>query len=375
VTEVKTGEKVPVDVERMLHERPAQPMISNRGAGADVLPSYEVEAVDVDYALMLTKFEERAKFVAGVRKVAVQQTRHQDWLARKQKNGSVNYDLMGPGCERIKSVCPIGFQNVKQWEEKWTKESGPGYTVYFQGEVYLGSPRTGPLPVMGSCSSDDDFFSTEYLELTYNEGNPEHQQYIGSGEGNLSSDGKTLHVRRQIAAADVTKENIVKSALTNLVVNGVTRVLGIRKMNSDDLKGYGVDVDKIGGFEYGSGKAKGGQLSPALEQKREELWKWLVELHGGDVEKAKANLIEMTKFNDYAGQGDYKRLTEKQVERQHGGIKARYDKFRGDNPAEKPPAGQQRATGKGPAAGAPAKGAPAAGGDKPKEGGDQPELL
>lgn len=374
MAETKTSEKVPVDVERMLHEPAAAPMISRRrGAGEDVLPSYEVEPVDVDYARMLQSFEERAKFVAGVRKVAVQQTRHQDWLARKQKNGSVNYDLMGPGCERIKSVCPIGFQNVKQWEEKWTKEAGPGYTVYFQGECYLGTARTGPLPVMGSCSSDDDFFSTEYLELQYNESNPEHQKYMGSGEGNLSSDGKTLHVRRQIDAADVTKENIVKSALTNLVVNGVTRVLGIRKMNADDLKGYGVDIDKIGGFEYGSGKARGGNMTPALELKRDELWKWLCEIHGGDVDKAKADLKKMTAFNDYTGQDDYKRLTEKQIERKHGEIKGRYDKFRGDNPADKPPAGQQRATGK-PAAGAPGKGAPAAGGEKPKEG-EQPELL
>ena len=198
MTEVKATEKVPVDVEAMMRGAPVHPTISRRDDRVDVLPSYEVEAVDVDYAAMLTKFEERAKFVAGVRKVAVQQTRHQDWLARKQKNGSVNYDLMGPGCERIKSVCPIGFQNVKQWEEKWTKDAGPGYTVYFQGEVYLGSPRTGPLPVMGSCSSDDDFFSTEYLELDYNEGNPEHQNYLNSGEGNLSGDGKKLHVRRQI---------------------------------------------------------------------------------------------------------------------------------------------------------------------------------
>lgn len=373
MAEVKTTEKVSVDVEAMMRGSPAQPMVT-RSEGAEMLPNYEVESVDVDYAKMLQVFEERAKFVAGVRKVAVTSTRHQDWLARKQKNGTVNYDLMGPGCERIKTVCPIGFQNVRHWEEKWTKDAGPGYTVYFEGEVYLGNARTGPLPVMGTCSSDDDFFSTEHLDFEYNADNPEHQNFIKSGEGKLQDNGKTLYVRRQIPASDVTKENIVKSALTNFVVNGVTRVLGIRKMNADDLKGYGIDVDKIGGFEYGSGKAKSGELGPALEQKREELWKWLVEINGGDQAKAKADLKTRTAFNDFKGQDDYKRLTEKQINYKYDEIKKLYDKFRGDHPAapEGAKGAASRATGKPAQGGAPKGAPPVAGGP---EGGEQPELL
>lgn len=342
------------------------PVAGERGLReVEALPSYGVEDIDVNYTAMLQKFRDRALFVDGVRKEALAHSKPHHWLSRKAKSGQVTFSLMGPGAERIRTIAPIGFTAARRREERWNKEDGPGYTVYFECEVYLGSPKTGLLPVMGTCSSDDDFFSTEHVELPYNPENPEHKAALDSGEGRVSGSGdqKTLYIRRRIPAAEVTKENIEKSALTNLIVNGVTRVLGIRNISSEELAEAGIDASKIGGFEYGSTRSASGQLAPAEEQKRTEIKKMLVEMHGGDEAKALANLKERTAFNDYKGCESWDRLTPKQIPRHYESIKKDYDTFREGAP-DKGNAGAgkgaQRATG-----GKPSQGEPGPGGQKP----------
>jgi hypothetical protein len=304
---------------------------------------YGVEQADVDYELLLRKFEQRAKFVEGVRKAAVGQTRPHHWIGRGSQKQETLYNLQGPGAEQIRTLCGIGFEGVRQWEDKWTKEAGPGYTIWFEARAYLADKRSGLLPVMGSCSSDDDFFSTEHAYLPYNEANPEQQALLESGEGKLSQDKKTLYVTRRIPASEVTRESIVKSALTNLIVNGVTRVLGIRQLTAEQLKAYGVDVEKAPVANYGSTRKESGKLAPELEQKRREIWKWLVEMSGGDEAAAKASLKKRTAFNDFAGVHDPAKLTEKQIGFHYDKIKADYQRHTGDAPAAAPqPAKQQQ---------------------------------
>ena len=319
-------------------KKPVDPTVEVVGvrsmAEVETMPSHEIEEADIDYQKMLTQFQEKAKFVAGVKKVAVAQTYPTDWLGRKGKDGQYTYDLMGPGAERIKSVTPIGFMNLRRREEKWSKENGPGYTIYYEGEVYLGSPKTGPMPVMGSCSSDDDFFSMETSDLPYNADNPEHKAAIESGEGRLAADGKRIYIRRRIPAAEVTREHIEKSALTNLIGNGVSRVLGLRKMSPEALKEYGIDASKVPSFEYGSKTKESGRLAPAVEEKRTAIWRMLVEMAGGNEEQAATNLKGWTAFKDFQGVTDVKRLSEKQIEIAHSKIKQNYDAWKNEQSGE-----------------------------------------
>ena len=346
------------------------PVVGQRGMReAEPLPMYGVEKEDIDYAAMLQRFEARARFVDGVRKAALSRTQPQHWLSRKAKNGAITYSLMGPGAERLRTVAPIGFVDEKQWEEKWNKEAGAGYTVWFSAKVFLGSERVGLLPVLGSCSSDDDFFSSERVELPYNVENPEHKLALESGEGTVSHDQKTIYIRRQIPATEVTKENIVKSALMNLIVNGVTRVLGIRSISAKELTDCGIDMAAIPGFEYGSTKAASGQVSPAEQQKKDEIKKWLMEMNGGEEKKALAELKSRTAFNDYKGCESWDRMTVKQIGMHHERVKADYDAFR---------EGQPQPTDKSTQAGGPVKGRQGSGVSQPPGGaqgsGGQPKL-
>lgn len=294
----------------------------------EALPNYGVDQVDVDYKLLLEKYRERSLFVDGIRKDALTKTKPHNWLARKDnKTGNVSLNLMGPGAERIKTNCPIGFLNRVQREEQWSNEAGAGYTVYFEAEVYLGEPRAGTLPVIGSCRSDDDFFSTEHAEMPYNPENPEHAAAIETGEGRLSYDKKTLYIRRRIPANEVHKDNIIKSALTNLVVNAVTRVLGIRQISPEELKEAGIDVDRIPSIEYGSNRAQSGRLTPAQEQQRANIWKWLLEMAGGDEASARAALKARSAFKDREGVEDVARLSEKQIAFHFDRVKKDHDEW------------------------------------------------
>jgi hypothetical protein len=368
--EAQDREEIPPVIDAPMSGRALRPEV-------ETLPSYIPEDIDVNYTALLQKFKERAMFVDGVRKEALQRTKPQHWLSRKQKDGTRTFSLMGPGAERIRIVAPIGFMNKRRREESWTKEHGPGYTVYYEAEVYLGSPRTGLMPVIGSCSSDDDFFSTEHAELPYNVENAEHKAALDSGEGRLTDNNTKIYIRRRIPASEVTKENIEKSALTNLIVNGVTRILGIRSISAEELKEVGVDADKIGGFEYGSNKTQSGALAPAEEQKRTDIKKMLLEMHEGDETKALADLKKRTAFNDYGGCQGWDKLTPKQIPRHYDAIKKDYDAFRGDGPQKQQQTTQQQGDKAAQGAGAP-KGQRGTGG-KPAQpeqgpGGQQPLL-
>jgi hypothetical protein len=307
----------------------------------DVLPSYEVEGVDLNYSKMLAQFRERANFIKGVTREALSHTKPQHWLARRQKNGNVTYSLLAPGAERIRSIVPIGFVNLTRREETWTKEIGPGYTIYREGEVWVGSPRVGTLPCVGSCSSDSDFWSTEHVDMPYVDTNPEHKASLASGEGRLSNDGKTLYIRRRIPANEIDKSMLEKASLSNFFVNAISRVLGIRAISEEELKDVGIDIGKIPGFEYGSTKAASGQLAPAEQQKKDEIKKWLVEMNGGDEAKALAELKSRTAFRsnepggrDYPGCESWERMTVKQVANHHPRVKADYDAFREGRPEQ-----------------------------------------
>lgn len=311
---------------------------------AEALPSYGIESDDIDYIKMLQKYKDRSLFVDGVRKDALTKTRPHHWVARRDSKGNTTLNLMAPGAERIRANCPIGYMNKRDYVETWNKETGPGYTIYYEADFFLGSPKSGTMPVIGSCSSDDDFFSIEHNDMPFNAENPEHKAALESGDGKLSGDGKTIYMKVRVPAAEVSKEDIRKSALSNLVVNGVTRVLGIRSISPDELQEVGIDIAKIPSIDYGSKRAQSGRLAPAQEQHKAELWKMLVELCGGDEAKAKADLKRRTAFKardggrDYDGQDNWERLSEKQIEMHYERIKADYSAWKeGEGQQKKAP--------------------------------------
>ena len=63
--------------------------------------------------------------------------------------------------------------------------------------------------------------------------------------------------------SEIDETNIRKAAYSNMVVNGVTRILGIRNLTWEEVKGGGIDPSKASKVSYGKGGNGGGKISEA----------------------------------------------------------------------------------------------------------------
>jgi hypothetical protein len=91
--------------------------------------------------------------------------------------------------------------------------------------------------------------------------------------------------------SEFDETNIKKAAYSNLMVNGITRVLGIRNLTWDDLEPYGIKQGEVARVEYKNGSA-GGNLISEPQRKRlyaigktsgmpeEEFKEWLFKTYG-----------------------------------------------------------------------------------------------
>jgi len=90
------------------------------------------------------------------------------------------------------------------------------------------------MEAIGSCSSRDKFFA--------------YVSEIRDRNGNVIREASWKPL------SEIDETNVMKAAYTNLLVNGITRLLGIRNLTWDDLKEFGIDKDKVAKVEYRSSK-------------------------------------------------------------------------------------------------------------------------
>ena len=109
------------------------------------------------------------------------------------------------------------------------------------------------MEAIGSCSSRDKFFAWDKR----------------AGE---NGEYKQL--------SDVDETNIQKAAYSNMVMNGVTRLLGIRNLSWDELReitGDGVKEDKVDHAEFkrgkGGGVSGGNKERMAEPEQRSRVWR------------------------------------------------------------------------------------------------------
>lgn len=162
--------------------------------------------------------ERRIDAVIKIKQVALKVTNANDWV---DQNGRPY--LQASGSEKIANLFNISWRiNEPLFEE----EADGTVTYTYKGEFSLAG-RT--IEVDGSRSSRDEFF----------------KKYIWE---NGKKTGEKPLDRRDLKMA----------AMTNLLGNGITRLLGIRNLTYDDLEKYaGIRKGDIKGIEYkNSGEKK-----------------------------------------------------------------------------------------------------------------------
>lgn len=142
----------------------------------------------------------------------------------------------GPACEAMARRCAVSWDKPESERRDVSDEMGPAYSWTYRARFYLPGGLDS-IWAEGHCSSRDAF--------------------LGTG---IDYDNREL--------PDVEEGIIRQAANTNMIVNGVTRLLGVRNLSRerlDQLLGAGAS-DKMGKVAYEAG-AKGGGRGKLEEEK------------------------------------------------------------------------------------------------------------
>jgi len=222
----------------------------------------EVIPVEEGIELVIARAEKQVKILDKVLGIALQRTNHYDWTDMQGKPY-----LTSSGAEKLMALFGINITDTSS-DKKYSKdEKGDYYLYQYKGTFFW---KAGSIEVVGACSSRDKFFAWD----------------------SKSQNFKPL--------AEVDEVNIMKAAYSNMIVNGVTRLLGIRNLTWEQVEAYkaGVSKDTVAKVSY---RDTGKSVNEDDKKKQDEIAKMLLELCYNDQAAASKQLVELTKFTGKDG--------------------------------------------------------------------------
>lgn len=199
-----------------------------------------VPAFADDTLLAIAKMAEaRIDAVIKIKQLALKVTNGFDWTDQ----GGKPY-LQASGAEKIANLFNISWGFLTP-EPLYEQDDDGHYTYTFKGRFSMGG-RT--IEVEGSRSSRDPFFK--------------QYDYIGTGQSKQK-------VERAVHERD-NKRDVKMAALTNLLGNGITRILGIRNLSWEDLERFAnIKKGDIGKVTYGGPTPKEQLKEPQQKQQQD----------------------------------------------------------------------------------------------------------
>ncbi len=246
----------------------------------------ELPAVVSDDLVHMAEYaEKRVKAIKRIKRAALAVTSNYDWISQNEKPY-----LQVSGAEKIARLFGISWR-IDEPEKTTTKDGH--FSYIFKGYFNLGSTE---IEAIGSRGSRDPFFS--------------------------KSHGK------DIPPSEINENNVRKAAYTNLIGNGITRLLGLRNLTWEDLKTSGIEKSKVGRVEY-----KKKRMSKENKELRDKIGSMLLEMSGDDKEMASKSLESLTFFiakdgKKVKGKKSLSELTEKSIPTIYGKIKKEYKKWK-----------------------------------------------
>jgi hypothetical protein len=214
----------------------------------------EAAPIADDTLIAIAKMAEaRIDAVIKIKQLALKVTNPQDWTDQQGKPY-----LQVSGAEKIANLFNISWSFLTS-EPLFELDPDGHYTFTFKGRFSMGGRS---IEVEGSRSSRDSFFKQ-----------------------NIYKDGK-LEREKAVDERD-NKRDVKMAALTNMLGNGITRILGIRNLTWEDLEKFaGIKKEDVGKVEY---KSKGTPKPP--QEKGAEDTK--------DDEKKRGEIVDLAAL--YAG--------------------------------------------------------------------------
>ncbi len=177
--------------------------------------------------------ERRIDAIIKIKQIALKVTNSGDWTDQQGKPY-----LQGSGAEKVANLFNISWRID---EPRIEFEDDGHFTYTYKGDFSLAGRS---IQVDGSRSSKDPFFKK--------------YDYEKDDKGKIIS-------KKEKPISAIDKRDVKMAAMTNLLGNGVTRILGIRNLTWDDLLKYaGIKQEEVAGVHY----AKEGEKSPLKEPQK-----------------------------------------------------------------------------------------------------------
>ena len=165
--------------------------------------------------------EKRADAMNKIRRISLKQTNASDWVDQQNKPY-----LQVSGAEKIARLFGVSWRIS---EPVFESLEGGHFSYSYNGEFSLAGAT---IEAIGSRSSKDGFFKK--------------YKYVGEE-------------RVELPPSEIDRGDVKKSAYTNLIGNGITRLLGIRNLTYGDLEEFaGIKREHITSIQY----RKGGKPLP-----------------------------------------------------------------------------------------------------------------
>jgi hypothetical protein len=174
-----------------------------------------------DFLSRLDKSVDRYKRAV---QIAIKLTNGNDWVSQDG-----HPYLQATGAEKIKNPFGVNIVDITSRRIANKDQRGDSYIWEYKGKAFSSKLGGSFIECIGVCSSRDKFFARVAGEL------------------------KSIE--------DVDEVRIMQKAYNNLIVNAVKRVLGLRSLTWEDLKGAGIGEGSVGKVTYAKTGAGGGKIS------------------------------------------------------------------------------------------------------------------
>lgn len=200
-----------------------------------------------DLSTVIQSAEKNTELTKRIKQLALSVTNRHDWVDQQGKPY-----LQSSGCEKIRPLFNISWEVDDYVREN---EENGHFSYSIRGNFMMGGQK---ISVIGARSTKDPFFKQyEYIKDK-------------NGKKVIKLDEYGNKVEQPKANIDAT--DIKKAAYSNFIMQGITRILGIRNLTYEEVEKYtGITRNNITSVTYnsssnGNGSYTNGSSSAASEK-------------------------------------------------------------------------------------------------------------
>lgn len=261
-----------------------------------------------DIVRVAQEAEQRFDSIATIRNFALKVTNTDDW----SDEGGKPY-LFGSGAEKIAAAYGVTWKFIGEPKKEVRQHSEGDFYIYTIKGKFSAFGQS--IEVYGTRSSRDKLFG-----LRYNE---------------------TAKKKMYIPSEDVDEPNIIKSAQTNCIANGIKRLLGLRNITWAELGKIGIKPSTKVNYNKGANTTE--SADPGDVDKQHELRGYIISMYPGtdpESQKTRKEYLEsMTKFTakdgkEVRGIRDLEKLVGIRLNIALHNVKTEYNKIMGESDSE-----------------------------------------